>query len=42
MGGMEVYKMPTQTMTDRKAPVVPKTDAPAPKSTNNPKFRPIR
>ena len=42
MGGMEVYKMPTQTMTDRKPPVAPQPAASPPKSTKNPKFRPIR
>lgn len=38
--GMEVYKMPTQTMTDRKAPVSAAEKAPKP--TSNPKFRPVR
>lgn len=42
MGGMEVYKMPTQTMTDRKPPSAPQPAASPPKSTQNPKFRPIR
>jgi hypothetical protein len=41
MGGMEVYKMPTQTMTDRKPPTAQPATAPSP-TTKNPKFRPIR
>jgi hypothetical protein len=42
MGGMEVYKMPTQTMTDRKpSPNTPVANPPA-TSTKNPKFRPVR
>lgn len=42
--GMEVYKMPTQTMSDRKgSPAAPVSAASkAPKPTTNPKFRPVR
>lgn len=42
--GMEVYKMPTQTMSDRKGPPSAPVSAAskAPKPTSNPKFRPVR
>lgn len=39
--GMEVYKMPTQTMSDRKGGPVSAASK-APKPTTNPKFRPVR
>jgi hypothetical protein len=40
--GMEVYRMPTQTMSDRKTAPTVSAASKAPKPTNNPKFRPVR
>jgi len=40
MAGTDVYKMPTQTLTDRRPP--DNTPSPAPKSNVNPRFKPAR
>jgi hypothetical protein len=40
--GIDVYRMPTQTLTDRKSPSGQTVPREQPKPTANPKFRPVR